>query len=372
MSTTDPRLHPLLQAWREDLPASADLAPALAWLKGHAALDELIAADALLGIEAAVRLHLGERVAQAGQAREKVVRKAARAAAQRLKSLGVSVPEARTATTWTLGAEVRVLPAGQVLLGLPEDDGYVPFLACTFGPEDACLSGGAAGPVQGYRDEDHGHSSRSQVRRVLNEAQGPHRMVEVELPLGLALLQDAFRRSGRGNPPGWGHLLSHLAPTVLAHLRELQPFERLPAAPGEDAMHQVDALLAGPSAVVMGFEQEPLFALVQEALALIGSGGDGETEQRRAAIQALVDRGADQLLDEARRTTWAWSLDVVALLAQQQGDEDRMRAARATALALAGGRPGSQIPFVREQLNDQLSQLVESVARARLGRPTEA
>lgn len=371
-SSPSARVDALLLAYRDGAPPSPADAAALAWLGGSGDLASMDTESALAAIEVAARLALGERVAQAGEARDKVVRKAARAAAHKLRSQGHSLPEVQIGTSFTLGAEVRVLPTAAALLGLPEEDGYVPYLLSTHGAEESCISGGAAGPIQGFRDEDHGHASRSQVRRIMQDAKVPHRMHEIDLPLALAVVEGAFRASGRGQPPGWGHMLSHVEPSVLKGARALDPFEGLAARLDTDALFQLEPLNGESWSMVIDLGEEAVYAAAQKALAIIGDPAGGSEEDRRIALAAVVDELATRQFDEVRRRTWTWSMNVAALLAARSGDAAVARLCRATALAMAEGMAGADIPWVREQANRLVSSLAELLTQMNRERQPQA
>lgn len=362
-SASSDRVDALLLAWRDSSPPSPKDEAALAWLRGGGDVQALDTETALAAIEVAARLVLGERVAQASEARDKVVRKAARAAAHKLRSQGHSVPEAQLSTSFTLGAEIRVLPTAQALIGLPEEDGYVPYLLSTHGSEESCISGGAAGPIQGFRDQDHGHASRSQVRRIMQDAKTPHRMHELDLPLALALVEGAFRASGRGQPPGWGHMLSHVEPSVLKRVRELDPFEGLSARLELDLLHDLEPLNSEAWSMVLDLGQEQVFEAARQALEVIRSSAPQSEDERRAEIALVVDGLANAQFDEARRSTWIWSMNVVAVVASTQGAAEVANLCRANALAMAGGMAGADIPWVREQANRLVSSLTELISQ---------
>lgn len=265
-----------------------------------------------------------------------------------------------------------MLPSAQALIGLPEEDGYVPYLISTHGPEESCVSGGAAGPIQGFRDEDHGHASRSQVRRIMQDAKIPHRMHELDLPLALAVVEGAFRASGRGQPPGWSHMLSHVEPAVLKRVRELDPFEGLPTRLELDLLHDLEPLRGEAWAMGMDLGQEAMIEAAQQAVSVIGESAGRSDDERRAEIARLVDAVANAQFDEVRRSTWTWSMNVAALLAARQGQVAVANLCRANALAMAEGMAGADIPWVREQANVIISSLADLlIQQTRVQFPTD-
>ena len=356
----------LVSAYRDGVVRDGATTPdaeALAWLLGQGEIDQLSADEGLAAVEAALLLGLAERVAAAGAARAKDVRKAARAAAHKLRSAGVTVPEGGTGMTWSLGREERVIPEPQALLGLPEEDGYLPYMLVSFGEEEACLSGGAAGIVQGFRDDDHGHTSRSQARKVMDNARGVHSMHELGFYEAVALIERAARAgAGERRPAGWGHLLSHVDAATLEAARQLDPFRGLATELDVDALHRPEPLLDGRWAVSYAGDSERMGELLQQAVAIV-TDDKADIEARRAQVDKIVDEASQTSLNGPQRQTWAFSLNVVALRASRAGDPETSRVARATALALEQDRPVQDIPWAREVVNRQLSWVVDMVLR---------
>lgn len=371
-SGPDAQVQSLLAAVRDGQPVPAELEAALAFLSGEGDIEALSTSAALAALDAAVILGRAGPVAASQGARDKVVRKAARAAAHKLRSAGLEVAEARTATVWSLGKELRELPAPMALLGLPEDDGYVPYLLASFGEEEACVSAGMAGPGQGFRDAEHGHPSRSQARRILEDAAHSHRMFALPFHEAIHLLERAFDAAGNRRPGGWAHLLSHVDASALQAARILDPLRALPTVLDEDALHRAEPLLDGRFACVIQGDVEVLSTHLARIMETLGSQLYPDPSARRAAIDAVIDEATDALLPEATRLTWAWSLDLVALAAARAGDTEASGTARATALALRGDRAGRDIPWAREWVNRQLSAVTDQVIRGRSEAPEPA
>jgi len=358
------RVAALLSAVRDGAaPAAADL-PAVTWLRGQGPVDGLDVDAGLAAVAVALELGLTERIADAGTARDKIVRKAARAAAHRMRSTGQVVPEQRVATAWSLGREERTLPPPRALLGVPEDDGYVPFMLCSFGEEQACVSGGAAGPVQGFRDDEHGHTGRSQARRIMDDAQGDHRLREVDFHEAIVLLEATFDQAGGHRPSGWSHLLSHVDAKVLAAARELDPLRQLPHGLDVDALHAPAPLLEGPWAAPLQVSQEAVSEWLPVVLEVLGDPSYSDLALRRVRIDEIIDLATTAALDGPTRDTWGFGLNTLALLAHRAGDTEAAHAARATAVALAEGRPGQDIPWAREWISRQLSWMTDLAMRS--------
>ncbi|MCB9779054.1 MAG: hypothetical protein H6742_10865 [Alphaproteobacteria bacterium] len=353
------RVGAVLSALRDGTGLADDDQPILAWLEGGGDLDALDPVAGVTAVQAALEAGLSERIAAAGAARDKDVRKLARAAAHKLRSQGVEVPQAKAAASWSIGREDRAELPPRALVGLPEDDGYVPFLLSSVGHESACVSGGAAGPARGFRDDDHGHVSRSQARKILDEAQGDHRLFEVPFYEAVAVLEQAFDAGGGQRPGGFGHLLSHVDADALQAARDGDPLGGLAASLDEDALHRPGPLLEGAWVVPYAADSDALAPFLERALGVLADAGQDEAGMR-AAIHELVDDATDAVLGDAARSTWAYGLTVHAWLAARAGEDDVSQVSRATALALADAdRAGRDVPWAREWVNRHLSYVVD-------------
>ncbi|RME22978.1 MAG: hypothetical protein D6798_14500 [Deltaproteobacteria bacterium] len=357
----------LLAALRDGASVDDALAPAIAFLRGTGSLDGLTPDIAIAAVETAATLGWPAPVAAAAGSRDKRVRKAARAAAHRLRSAGIEVDAvAHRPTTWQIAPEPRVSIAPQALLGLPEEDGYVPYLLASYSDEEACVAAGVAGPIQGTRDDEHTHTSRSQARKIIDGARGDHRIVPVPFHEAIALLESAFELAGR-TPSGWAHLLSHVPEETRRAAREFDPLRELPQVLDVDALHRPEALIDGRWPVVCWMGEDLLTGSIGTVLDVVTDRERVDEEARRARIDEVLDEAADALIDDAARTTWAWAQDVVAFLAHRAGDTEVRDVARATALALRQGMPGRDVPWVRQIVSAQLLAYTE-LAIQRTGR----
>ncbi len=359
----------LLSALRDGSDAAEALNPALSFLSGDSGVDALDPDLALAAVAAAVALGRPAPVAAASEARDKRVRKAARAAAHRLRSAGVDVQAAaHRPTTWQIAPEARIAAPPVALLGLPEDDGYVPFLLASFGDEQACVSAGVAGPGRGFRDEDHAHTSRSQARKILDGARGDHRLFPVPFHDAVALLEQAFDAVGR-RPDGWEHLLSHLDEGVRNAARVLDPLRELPRELDIDALHRPEPLLDGRWVILAQHSPEESEGFLREVIGVLDGELYPDEASRRARVEEIVDTAADALFAGPGRESWAWAHDVVAFLARKSDDLEASAVARATALALREGRAGRDVPWARESVNRQLSVFADIAVRGMRDRP---
>ncbi len=365
------RVKALLAVVRDGAaPAEGDAA-ALAFLSGEAEIDSLSSDEGLAAVATAVELGRADLVGSAQAARDKLVRKAARVAAHRLRSAGLEVEAAKTGTTWSIGKEERVAQPPLALIGMPEEDGYIPFLLASFGDEGACVSAGVAGPGQGFRDDDHAHTSRSQGRKIIDDARRDHRLHPVAFHEAVALLEGAFDAAGGKQPGGWSHLLSHLDEGARNAAKVLDPLRELSQTLDVDALHQVDGIVDGRWAVMLQGGVDPMSGPLEQVLEVMQSDAYPDADARRKRVEEIVDEAADGVLDGPGREGWAWALDVVAFLANRAGDTDASKAARATALALREGRAGRDIPWAREWTSRQLSFITDMAMKMGQGEPVE-
>lgn len=365
------RVEALLAAVRDGAPAADADIPALDWLRGDTDIDQLDAPTGMVAVAVASMMGDLERVLVANTARSKDVRKAARAAAHRLRSAGISVPEQSTTTSWSIGKEDRSLPDPRALLGLPETDGYVPYLLASFGVNGACFSGGAAGPAQGFRDDDHAHLSRSQARKILDDVRGDQRLRDIGFHEAVALLERAFDLGGGKRPGGWSHLLSHIDEGTLNSARLLDPLRALAQELDVDALHRPEPLLDGRWACPFQGSPEDLQVHFEQILLALTRDAYPDDAARRQALGDVVDAATNAALDGPQRQTWAFGMNVAALLASRSDEAEAAAVARATALALSSDCPGKDIPWAREWISRQLSWVTD-MAIERVGQELSA
>ena len=336
---------------------------ASAWLSAGTGLDELSLQDAISAIEAARRSENSERLQEARKgAAHKLVRKAAGAALHRLKSSGVAIA-APTTQVWTPRADLDEIPPPVALLGMPNPDGYFPFLLIAFGKEESCASAGLAGGGQGFTDTDHAHVGRKSAREILQEGRARQGMKDVPFHVALHFVLRAFEESGSGKPPGFDHMLGSVPEGFKNSARLLDPLEGQDSELSRDALHEVDAMMDPRGGVYLALresEMESGFVSVMEALT---SKLELDDESRKERISGIIDETADRLLDELTRRTWSLAMDVATFLAWRDDDTAISRCARHTALALRAGMPGRDIPFVREWVETQLHHAADNMAR---------
>jgi hypothetical protein len=341
--------------------------PLVAWLTtGAGDIGALDPADALLVVEAAHRMGLVERLQSAKTAGSKPVRKAAGRALHGLRSKGVDVPEPeRSHATWTLEREDGELPQPVGLLGLPQSDGYFPFILVASGRQGACVCAGVAGAGQGYQDADHAHVGRGKARDIIADARRDHALIEVSFHTALHLAERAFAEGGRGHPHGWGHMLESVPEATQSSARLLDPLQRQTEGLDRAAMAEVDPLIEGPSRIMFGLDEEASGPAVEECVQALSSPVMTRDADRRARIAGIVKAATTQALAGAARRTWILAMDVTAVLAATKEDEPLRKAARQTSLALSAGLDGGEIPFFQIWVERQLAAVTEMVMSIR-------
>ncbi len=344
--------------------------PRAAWLSGEPVpLDELDIDAALLAVEAARLMGLGAHQRQAKKTSDKRVRKAAGRAIHALKSAGHQLPDAPAESVgWTLDREIIEIPPPVGLLGLPQSDGYFPFILVAHGGSGACVCAGVAGAGQGYQDADHGHMGRGRAREVVADARRDHNLFEVPFHVALHFCERAFAEGGRGRPHGWSHMLESVPAATQNSARLLDPLQRQEQELDPGAISEIDALLEGESRVVFGLDEKASGPAVEECIQALTSEISVDDVSRRRRIADIVKRSATQALDGATRGTWTLTMDVVAVLAEASGNEPLRRAARHTGLALRTEMEGGEIPFFRIWIERQLAAVSEMVMSVRAGK----
>lgn len=349
-------VNSLVEGARADGPAAN---PAVAWLRGEGALSALSKDTALAAVEAAVRLGLGDLLARAkADAGDKEVRKAAGAGVHRLKAAGQAVAEPVAAQTWSIPVEEAVVLPPMARLGVPDMEGYFPFVAMATGASETVLFFGAAGAGQGALEVEHTHVSRSGRRRVLEDARRDENLIEVPFHAALHLLEKAFEAGGN-YPRGWDHLLENLDAGLVSTARLVDPLARLGQEIDEDLLAQVVPLLEGPSAIFLLSDPAVFTGPMEELRAILHSPLAQSELDEAERVAGVFNAMADSLVEGKHREVVALSLEVLALVSLAKGWEDVAGPARHNALALREGRPGSRVPYVAMLVERILSDTVE-------------
>jgi hypothetical protein len=369
MSTVDLTALAELLAAVESGDASS---PDALWLAGgDGSIDDLELSAALVVIEASKRMGKVDRLQVAKKAADKRVKKAAAKAIHSLRSSGHEVVEETSSRTgWSMSAETIDIPSPVGLIGLPQGDGYFPFILVAHNRDGACVCAGVAGSGQGFQDSDHAHVGRSKARDIVENARGDHNLVEVPFHVALHFAERAFAEGGGREPHGWSHMLSSVPEGTRTAAQMLDPLQKQEAELDTGALHELDALCDGQHRVVFNLEERISGPRVEAVLSALTSMVEVDEASRRQRISDEVVSAANEALDGHARQTWTLAMDVIASISEIAGWEAERKVARHTALALKAGRPGADIPFFRMWVERQLAAVSEMIMSVRSGQET--
>lgn len=353
----------------EAVEAGERSSPVVEWLlDGGDGLANLPAKDALVAVEAAHRMALTGHLLIAKKSADKIVKKAAAKSLHSLKSQGHDLPQETRTGGWSLGAESREIPAPVGLLGMPQGDGYFPFILLSYNADGACVAAGVAGSGQGFQDADHANVGRSKARQIVENARKDHNLVEVPFHVALHFCDRAFDEGGGQRPHGWKQLLSSVPEGTQNTARLVDPLAKQATELDGSALNDVAALTEGDRRVVFNLEESISGPAVDAVMEILSStiSVDDDDKKRRVAGEIAV--AVDAAMDGHARKTWTLALDVFSSIAEIAGWSEQQNAARHTALALRAGRKGSDIPFFRIWAERQLAAVSEMVLAVRAGR----
>ena len=342
---------------------------AVVWLlDGGIFPKELNIEDALTAVEAAKRMALMNHLAVAKKSADKRIKKEAARAMHSLKTQGHRAPEDPKPSGWTLGSEEREVPQPVGLLGLPQGDGYFPYIVVAYNRSGAVVAAGVAGSGQGFQDADHARIGRSKARQILDNARKDHNLVEVPVHIALHFCERAFEEGGGERPHGWSELLGSIEDGTKNTARLIDPLSRLDATLDTQKMKQVDPLLEGDHRVVFNLEDRISGPAVDAVMEVLDSQLSVDDDDKKRRVAAEVASAVDRAFDGHARTTWILAMDVISAIAQEAEWNDVVPAARHNALALRAGRKGSDIPFFRIWAERQLAAVGEMILAVRSGR----
>jgi hypothetical protein len=341
--------------------------PASAWLvDGSVPVDALDENQAMVAIEAARRMGLDGRLREATSAKLKPVRKAASRALHVLRSTGHQIaPAPKASGQWTMGEEAREVPEPVGLIGLPQADGYFPFIMLAYSKDGACVCAGVAGAGQGFQDSDHAHVGRSKARQVIANARRDHNLVEVPFHVALHLVERAFTEGGKGEPHGWGHMLSSVEEGVKNSARLLDPLAQQPASLDSSALQRPEALLEGTHRVVFSLDDSISGPAIDAVMGALTSKLALDDDEKRRRVADEVVAAVNAAFDGIARKNWVLAMDVLSVITEVAGRTEAQKAARAISLALTAGRPGADIPFFRIWTERQLAAVSEMILSVR-------
>ncbi len=343
---------------------------AAAWLAtGANTIDSLEITDALLAIEAARRIGSHERLLEAKHSSDKRLKKAASKAIHSLRSSGHEIVEAAPEKTgWSLGAEAMDVPDPVGLIGLPQGDGYFPFILLAHNRDGACVCAGVAGSGQGFQDSDQAYVGRSKARDIADNARRDHNLVEVPFHVALHFTERAFAEGGGRQPEGWSRMISAVSEGTRNAARMLDPLQRQEQELDSDALHNFQALADGEHRVVFNLEERVSGPRIDAILTALTSSVEVDEASRKKRIADEVAHAANEVMEGHARQTWTLAMDVVACIAEIAGWDAERKLARHTSLALSAGRPGADIPFFRVWIERQFAAVTEMILSVRAGK----
>ncbi|MEL6346290.1 MAG: hypothetical protein AAFV53_24480 [Myxococcota bacterium] len=330
------------------------------WLKGEApSIDEMTFDVAMAAIEAARQEQRGALLdATRRDARDKKVRKAAGAALHKLKAAGVAVEDAPR-RQWSTSGDLDAPPPPVALLGMPDPNGYMPFMMVAYGREEAYAAAGLAGAGQGYTDADHASLSRSAAREVLQNSREQQALQEVPFHVGLHFVQRAFDEGTQGIPQGFGYLLDSVPTGLQNSAKILDPLEGQATTLDRDALHATEPLMDPREGVYFALDEDIMYGSLNDLMQALGSALELDEETRARRISQIVDDAADAALNETARRSWTLAMDVVTFLAFRESKRALQSVARHTALALRDPEmAGHAIPFVRQWVDMQMRSVI--------------
>ena len=353
------------------LEAGDDSSPAAVWLGSEpGSPDALSEADALLAIEAAQRMGMGGHLLAAKGSAIKSVRKAAARSIHALTSSGGQIPDApKQASGWSMGSEEREIPPPIGLIGLPQGDGYFPYVLVAFSRDATTLCAGVAGSGQGFQDADYAQVGRTKAKAVIANARRDHNLVEVPFHVALHFCQRAFSEGGAGQPDGWSYMLATVPEGVQNAARMLDPLAKQDSELDSDVLHQIDALLDGPRRIVFNLEERISGPAVDAVLAALTSTLAINDDEKRKRVADEVVTATNAAFEGYARKTWTLAMDVLTAISEIAGWKEEQRAARHISLALQSGRPGADIPFFRIWAERQLAAVSEMIMSVRENKP---
>lgn len=342
------------------------------WLyEGQGVLSDFSTAEAASLIEAAARMKRGDRVAAAqAEATDKQVRKFAAAAAHRLRSAGVLVP-ASTAQRWTLAEESAETAPPATLLGMPDPDGWIPFVVVTFGTADTLAFAGLAGAGFGHRDCHHSQINRSDARKLLHDARRGHALHALPPQVALHFLDRAFSE-GKAAPQDWATFADLAGPGVVEAARNLDPLEGETTEIDSTVLADTAPLFEARHQLIFGLTETVASGAVGELINALTSAVEVDDTSRARRIKGVLDETADKALAPEARRAWTLAMDVLTVVAANGGESRLCAAARMTSLALQAGRSGRDVPFVRASVEKQLATVVEAYQKSMAAAPEAA
>lgn len=246
------------------------------------------------------------------------------------------------------------------LLGLPQEDGSVPFVVAVPGPGDSLVVAGAV-HADGLLGAQGGEASAEYVQQVIENVRADGVLVDVPVHGVLHFLMHAV------DTIEVAALVERLPVGVRNAAQVLDPLKGEATAPDAQALAGDTVLLAeGPMSVAFALPQPISQAAIEPVLSALGAAGGAAA--RRAALGAVVAETADAALNIGRtRAHWMFALDTLTWRARVCDQPALADAARQTSLAMSMGADGRDVPFIFVWTERQLAYFAETALAATRG-----
>ena len=252
------------------------------------------------------------------------------------------------------------------LLGLPEGDGFAPFVFVSFGGAEPLVVAGRVGLPEGLVDVEVGHTSAAHAQKIFEGARTEHQLDEVPAHVLLHVVERAVHGSG-ALPEGWELVRETIDAGLLNTARLVDPLARLDSDLSEGVLER-SGVLAHPKHGLFFQLDGEVAESVFDQLYTVLTDTSLAPEAKRAGIAELVAEAADGALGDATRARWMLALDVATLLFSQREEHGLADAARHSSLALQAGRKGSALPWVLAWTERQLAAATERMMALMRGR----
>ena len=232
----------------------------------------------------------------------------------------------------------------KTLMGLPEADASLPFAMIAEARDNVFIFTGLAGGT--------GKSPKPDLL-VVNEKESKAILSSLESSLTVVspkYFHEFMERAWESAPP-----------EEFVELKALLP------PPESKELPEYDVQMAIATAPLMNPETGVFFQLsqhnYQQGIAAIYMAFQNATDTQKKIIDAAVDVTSDMAIDTHKARIWQLAMEVTGLIASTNGNELVSKVALQNATAFSMGLSGSEIPFVRAWVNQQLAS---AVAMARM------
>ena len=246
-------------------------------------------------------------------------------------------------------------------LGLPEPDGGLPFVLLATEGDQSVIFVGTTGSGDGTGSIERMETSKKHGHELFATAQHHHNLIDVPFHIGLSFVEHGL--NGRV-PGGWNSLLLMVDDGVVNSARMLDPYRDFPEE--LDATVRIETILDEEHGVAFGVDGGVIEQVFEDLMSAIQSPILQPAEGRRKRVAKIIDRVADEALDEQSRIRWITALKATAWMTREQNWDAMWKACWHSALAMAQGLKGSQVPFVRVWVERQLALTVQTAMNAKI------